>query len=674
MKRFKRAACTFSLLAAASCGPGLEEQDLEPISPEEPMEAVEPKGDVEQLAQLLRGERPIRDEYIVVLKDDLKQVAQLGASAVAHEMASQHSGQVFHTYEHALKGFAVRMPEARMQALRADPRVAYIEENQEVVATVAQSGATWGIDRVDQRDLPLNSTYNYFNTASNVHTYVIDTGVRLTHREFTGRMGNGHDAVTFGGSANDCHGHGTHVAGTVAGTTFGVAKRAIVHPVRVLDCNGTGSNAGVIAGVDWVRANHIKPAVANMSLGGGASQAMDDAVNRAVAAGVVFAVAAGNDNSNACNFSPARATGAITVGSTTSTDARSSFSNFGACVNIWAPGSNITSAWSTGDTVTNTISGTSMASPHVAGAAALYLGANPSATPQQVRDALVNNGTLNRVANVGTGSPNRLLYTAFIGSGGGSDTTAPTTSLSAPSSGSTLTGTVTVSANASDNVGVSKVEFFAGTTLIGSDTTAPYGISWNTTGVVNGAYSLTAKAYDAAGNVGNSPVVSVSVSNSCGTVEQRLANPGFESGNVTWTASSLIIDNTVNGSAPRTGFWKAWLGGYGSTRTDTLYQQVIIPSSACSASFSFWLKITSAETTTTTAYDRLVVQVLNSVGVVQTTLASFSNLNRTSGYVQVRLDLAAFRGQTIHVYFKGTEDSSLQTSFFIDDAAVTITR
>jgi subtilisin family serine protease len=670
MKRFKQAACTFSLLAAASCGPGMEEPDLQP---EAPVEALEPKENVEQLAQLLRGERPIRDEYIVVLKSHLKQVAQHGASAVAQEMATQHSGQVFHTYEHALTGFAVRMPEARMQALRADPRVAYIEENQEVRTTATQPGATWGIDRVDQRDLPLNSAYNYFNTASNVHAYVIDTGVRLTHREFSGRMGNGHDAVTFGGSANDCHGHGTHVAGTLAGTTYGVAKRAIIHPVRVLDCSGVGSIAGIIAGVDWVRANHIKPAVANMSLGGGASQAMDDAVNRAVAAGVVVAVAAGNDNASACNFSPARAAGAITVGSTTSTDARSSFSNFGACLNIWAPGSNVTSAWSTGDTALNTISGTSMASPHVAGAAALYLGANPSATPQQVRDALVNNGSLNRVANAGTGSINRLLYTGFIGGGGG-DTTAPTTSLTAPLSGSTLSGTVTLSASAADNVGVSKVEFFSGTTLIGTDTTAPYSISWNTTGAANGAYSLSAKAYDTAGNVGSSPFVFVNVSNSCGIIEQRLGNPGFESGNVTWTANPLVIDGTVNGSAPRTGFWKAWLNGYGTARTDTLYQLVTLPSSACSASLSFWLKITTAETTTTTAYDRLFVQVFNSAGVLQTTLASFSNLNRTSGYAQVRLDLSAFRGQTIYVYLQGTEDASLQTSFFIDDAAVTITR
>ncbi|HEX8284933.1 MAG TPA: S8 family peptidase, partial [Pyrinomonadaceae bacterium] len=238
------------------------------------------------------------------------------------------------------------------------------------------------------------------------------SGINLGHAEFGGRAVKGMDYATPGGAATDCNGHGTHVAGTVGGSTYGVAKGAMLRGVRVFQCSG--STSGVIAGVDWVRANHVKPAVANMSLGGGASSALDTAVNNAINAGVTFAVAAGNENQNACNVSPARTAAAITVGSTTSTDARSSFSNWGTCVDIFAPGSSITSAWATSDTATNTISGTSMATPHVAGAAALYLQGHTTASNATVRNALVNGSTTNVITSAGTGSPNRLLYTLFF--------------------------------------------------------------------------------------------------------------------------------------------------------------------------------------------------------------------------------------------------------------------
>ena len=324
---------------------------------------------------------------------------------------------VVHVYESVLNGFVAELSEEEALRLAEDRDVLYVEQDQVMRA----SNVTWGLDRIDQRDLPLNSAYSpTYGNGAGVHAYIVDTGIRTTHTEFTGRVGNGRDTVSSDDDPSDCNGHGTHVGGTVAGTVYGVAPGAIVHGVRVLDCNGSGTNSGVIAGVDWVRLNHIKPAVGNMSLGGGASQALDDAVTAAINAGVPFAVAAGNENQNACNVSPARTPAAITVGSSTSTDARSSFSNFGTCVDLFAPGSNITAAWHTSNTATNTISGTSMASPHVAGVAARYLSSNPNATAQQVRDALVASASPSKLSGVGTGSPNLLLYV-----GGGSNEPPP---------------------------------------------------------------------------------------------------------------------------------------------------------------------------------------------------------------------------------------------------------
>ena len=340
-------------------------------------------------------------------------------------------------------------------------------------------------------------------------------------------MGNGFTAVNDGNGTNDCNGHGTHVAGTTGGTTYGVAKQVTLHAVRVLSCSGSGSNAGVIAGVDWVTQNHVKPAVANMSLGGGVSSALDQAVANSISAGVSYAIAAGNSNANACNSSPARVPSAVTVGSTTSTDARSSFSNFGTCLDIFAPGSSITSAWSTSDTATNTISGTSMATPHVAGALALYLQTNPGASAATATAALIANSTPNKVTNPGSGSPNRLLYSIF-GGGGGGDTTPPTTSITSPASGATVSGTVTVAANASDDVGVTRVELCVDGALTGSDTTAPYQIAWNTTTASNGSHGLQTRAYDAAGNVGSSTTVNVTVSNGGGGGGELIVNGGFE--------------------------------------------------------------------------------------------------------------------------------------------------
>ena len=411
-------------------------------------------------ADLRAAKTPINGQYIVVLKDGAASLAGERSSAarvstVARDMAGKHRAKVVRTFDRALRGFVVTADDAALARLLADPKVAYVEEDGIVSINATQTGATWGIDRIDQRDMPLSGSYTYDTTASGVHAYIIDTGVLLTHTQFSGRMGNGYDAVTSGGNANDCNGHGSHVAGTVGGTTYGVAKGVTIHPVRVLGCTGSGTNSGVIAGMDWVANNHVKPAVANMSLGGGASQATDDAVARMSAAGVTVVVAAGNSNDNACNYSPARAASAITVGSTTSTDARSSFSSFGTCLDIFAPGSSILSAWYTGTSATNTISGTSMASPHVAGVAALYLANNPSATPAQVTTAIINNSTPNKVTSPGAGSPNRLLYSLF-------GTTPPPT-------GQTYTNITDYTIN--DNATVSSPITVSGRTGNGSATT-----------------------------------------------------------------------------------------------------------------------------------------------------------------------------------------------------------
>ncbi|AKH85960.1 serine protease [Streptomyces sp. CNQ-509] len=355
-------------------------------------------------------------QWIVVLKNG--EVAKVDTRSVARDLAGTADVRPEHVFRTALRGFSAEMSKAEAAEVARDPRVAYVEQDAVVRTAETQANATWGLDRIDQRDLPLSTTYTYNTTAANVTAYIIDTGIRTTHSEFGGRASVGTDTVGGGQNGQDCNGHGTHVAGTVGGKTYGVAKQAKLVAVRVLNCSGSGTTAGVVAGIDWVTANATSPSVANMSLGGGASTTLDNAVKRSVAAGVTYAIAAGNGNifgtpQNACNYSPARVPEAITVGATDSTDRRASWSNFGTCLDLFAPGVSITSGWYTSDTATNTISGTSMATPHTAGVAALYLQGNPSASPAQVSQAIVNGTTPNKVQDPRTGSPNRLLYSLF---------------------------------------------------------------------------------------------------------------------------------------------------------------------------------------------------------------------------------------------------------------------
>ncbi len=362
------------------------------------------------------GKSKVDNSYIVVLKE------RSNASENARAAERSTGGKVGFVYNNALKGYSLQLPpqasSRALEALRNNPNVEFIEKDIEVFAHGTQTNATWGLDRIDQQALPLNDMYNYENTADNVTAYILDTGINYSHSDFSGRASFGFDA--YGGNGADCDGHGTHVAGTVGGDTWGVAKNVNLVAVRVLDCNGSGTLSGVIAGIDWVTNNASGPSVANMSLGGGFSSSLNTAVRNSVAAGVTYSVSAGNSNADACNYSPASTGEAITVGSTTSSDSRSSFSNYGSCVDIFAPGSGITSAWVGSNTATNTISGTSMSAPHVAGVAALYLQNNTSATPAEVYTALFNNSTKNKVSNSNT-EKNHLLYSIFGSDGGGTD-------------------------------------------------------------------------------------------------------------------------------------------------------------------------------------------------------------------------------------------------------------
>jgi subtilisin family serine protease len=349
----------------------------------------------------------VKGSYIVTLK---KAAGFKASSTTGKNLIKEYGGTVKKTFGAALNGYTATLSAEEARRLAADPAVASVEQDQRVQVTATQTSAPWGLDRIDQTSLPLNGTYTYPDTAgAGVTVYVIDTGVRVSHSQLSGRAVNGYDAVDGDSVAQDGNGHGTHVATTVAGSTYGVAKRAKIVAVRVLNNSGSGTIAGVIAGVDWVTKNHSGPSVANMSLGGGASSTLDTAVRNSIASGVTYAVAAGNSNTSASSSSPARVAEAITVGATTRTDARASYSNYGSTLDIFAPGSSITAGWHTSDTATNTISGTSMATPHVAGAAAVYLAGHTSATPSQVASALVNGATTGKVTGAGTGSPNRLL-------------------------------------------------------------------------------------------------------------------------------------------------------------------------------------------------------------------------------------------------------------------------
>jgi subtilisin family serine protease len=372
-------------------------------------------GQIKQVADAIPG------SYIVTLRATATDVP-----AAAHRLAANANARVGFLYMHALRGFSIKGSRRAALALTRNPLVAAVAEDARYHAVGTQTGGPYGLDRIDQRNLPLNNTFTYANDGAGVHAYDLDTGIRATHVQFEGRATIGGDFVGDSQNGNDCNGHGTHTAGTIGSEAYGVAKGVSLVAIRVLDCNGSGSTSGIAAGIDWVTAHAIKPAVANMSLGTstGKDSTIDAAVNRSIQSGVVYAVAAGNGVGNglgipqdACTLSPSNVPAALTVSATDNTDTKPSWANVGTCVDIFAPGVNTLSTDNTSDTATLTASGTSMATPHVTGSAALYLAANPAATPAQVASALTSNATSGVVKSPGSGSPNRLLYTAFIGGG-----------------------------------------------------------------------------------------------------------------------------------------------------------------------------------------------------------------------------------------------------------------
>ncbi|EPD5050443.1 S8 family peptidase [Acinetobacter baumannii] len=351
----------------------------------------------------------IKNQYIVILNKDA------GPSKdFAQNIAKQHAGKVLQSYDTVLKGFAIYLPDtagtAFIEAMKKNPQVLSVESDKIVnIDATTQSTPDWGLDRIDQKALPLNSAYSYLQTGSGTTAYIVDTGILSSHQEFSGRVLSGYTAISDGNGTTDCNGHGTHVAGTVGGTTYGVAKSVNLVPIRILGCDGSGASSNVIAGLDWILKNGKKPAVVNMSLGGATSSSLDSAVENLYNNGYVMVVAAGNSNTDACTSSPARVSKAITVAATDNTDTRASYSNYGSCVDIFAPGSQINSSWIGNNTATKILNGTSMATPHVVGVVAEMLQSTPTASPQTISTNLLNQASSNVVKNP-SGSPNRLLY------------------------------------------------------------------------------------------------------------------------------------------------------------------------------------------------------------------------------------------------------------------------
>jgi PKD repeat protein len=507
--------------------------------------------------------RAIPGRYVVLFKPVVRD-----ARGVADRIVRAERGQLHFAYEHAVHGFAADLSDQAIERLRNDPNVLMIVEDGLVFHDATQSPTpSWGLDRIDQVNRPGNGSYTYNRTGAGVHFYGIDTGIlggingtaTTPHNEFVGRLSTGFDAITAGGLANDCDGHGTHTAATAAGTVYGVAKQMTIHPVRVLNCAGSGTYSQVIAGVNWVTGDHQahpgQRSVANMSLGGGLDPATNTAVRNSILAGVVYTVSAGNNYpTDACTQTPAAVAEALTVASSDSTDVRSSFSNIGSCVDLFAPGGIIRSAYIGGPNASAVLSGTSMSAPHVAGVAGLYLEANPGATPAQVHAAIVSNATTGKITGPGTGTPNRLLYMGFIGGGGGGPNQPPVANFTASCNTGKARQCQFNASSSSDDVGIVSYHWTFGDGAIGL-----MGVMKHTF-PSNGTYQVTLTVTDG-GGLTNAITKSVVVGGGGGGNQPPVA--AFTS-----SCTNLSCSFNGTGSTDDVGITSyAWTFGDGGTGT-----------------------------------------------------------------------------------------------------------
>ena len=662
-------------------------------------------GGMGQAGVFIESPRPIKNQYIVIVDGSQDVYDQETGQRVFDPapmqslIGSDYRGKVAAVWSHALNGFAVSMEDADARALATHPNVLRVEQDGVVNPHATQPSPPWHLDRIDQRDLPLNQLFSYAVTGKGVNAYIIDSGIRKTHNEFRlatppyTRVNPGLDLVRDGRGTEDCMGHGTHVAGIIGGSTYGVAKEVNLFPVRVFGCSGGASDSRIISAIDWIAANHVKPAVVNMSLGASGSS-LNTAVNNAIQKyNITFVLSAGNSSSDACGYTPASTPAAITVAASGSMDTRASFSNYGSCVDIFAPGVGITSSYFSSDSSTAQMSGTSMAAPVVTGAVSQILSAGDQ-LPVQVWDTLRNAASVGKIINP-YGPTNLLVYTQ------GDpvpppppDNLPPTVSLTAPADGSTVGKTLTLTANATDNVGVVKVEFMASKgskgqndTVLATSTTpvdanGNFSAAWNSANLANDVYVFWAKAYDAAGNTAETTGANVTIFNdvippTCTVTSQILKNPGFESGKLEWVSSSTAgVDVIVQSSAAKTGSWLARLGGSGMVRTDTLSQTVFVPADACSAKLSFWLRKQKGGAIGIgiggVSADQVKLEV-SGAGIATTVLATYAEGSVSSTQYQKKvLDLMAWKGKTIQVKFTGIEDAKSATSFLIDDTSLDI--
>jgi subtilisin family serine protease len=658
----------------------------------------------------LAGADGVEGSYLVVFKESVAASGGGGhvVDGLARATTAAYGGQVRRVYRSALRGFTASMSERVARRVAADPRVARVEQDRVVRAAGTQANPpSWGLDRIDQAGLPLDASYTYRNSGSLVHAYVIDTGIRTTHAAFGGRAVWGFDA-TGGGGNTDCNGHGTHVAGTIAGTPYGVAKDVRLVAVKVLDCAGSGTTASVVAGIDWVAANGIRPAVVSISLAGGVSTSLENAVNNLINSGRTVVVAAGNSGVNACTVSPARVVAAITVSATDRNDARPAFANFGTCVDLFAPGVNITSSGIGNDNVTNTISGTSMAAAHVAGAAAQWLSIRPNATPAEVATRLRGHAVPGRIANPGTGTPNALA-------------TVPALALPVLNQPGTAAAVVGEPFALAPRVsGGTPPYAWSATGLPPGLTIDPSTGRYSGTPTAAGRYPVRATITDAAGR-SDSLTVTLATRLPGPVAHQAVTAPGFEAGPFPqpWSASSGVLGQTLQPA--RTGTASAWLGGTGFANRNTLSQNVAIPAGDTVHTLSFWLRVETAEWAIGSGpgdtpglvthkpadgpypepwlkpwpwpvcpcpcpcpppepwgplpdpWDLLIVEIGPVAGPTPnpwTVLDVISNFDSVAGFQQRSYDVSSYAGTTPTLRLTAVEDTGATTSFVIDDITV----